>query len=80
VYSLPVHRRGITHDLKRFLKPLQVFQSNQDGGGPAMHCRCHSLVMIMNAADELGQMGLDVPQRQHGHSQKYDQNLPQRRT
>jgi hypothetical protein len=38
-----------------------------------MHGHCHSLVVIVNTADKLGEMGLDVPQRQYGHSQKHDQ-------
>ena len=33
----------------------------------------HSLVVIVNTADKLGEVRLDVPERQHGHSQKYDQ-------
>ena len=37
----------------------------------------HPLVMVMNTADELRQMGLDVSQREHGHSQKYDQKSGQ---
>ena len=30
-------------------------------------------MMIVNAADELGEMTLDLTQRQRCHSQKYDQ-------
>ena len=37
-----------------------------------MHGHGHPLVMVMNTTDELRQMGLDVTQRKHGHSQKYD--------
>ena len=33
------------------------------------------LVMVMDTADELGQVGLDVAKRKHGHSQKYDQKI-----
>ena len=43
-----------------------------------MYGHGHSLVMVMNTTDELRQMGLDVAQRKHSHSQKYDQKYRQR--
>ena len=69
----PVHRCGIAHDLQGFLEPLQVLWCDQDGQGPAMRGHGHSLVVIVNTADKLGEVRLDVPKREHGHSQKYDQ-------
>jgi hypothetical protein len=38
------------------------------------HGHGHSLVVIVNTADKLGEVGFDVPHRQHGNSQKYDQS------
>jgi hypothetical protein len=38
-----------------------------------MHGHGHALVVIVNTADKLGEVELDVSQRQHGHGQKYDQ-------
>jgi hypothetical protein len=38
-----------------------------------MHGHGHSLAVIVTTADKLGEVRLDVPERQHGHSQKYDQ-------
>ena len=35
-----------------------------------MHGHSHPLMVIVNAADYLGEVGLDVPERQHCHSQK----------
>jgi hypothetical protein len=34
--------------------------------------------MVVDATDELREMGLDVAQRKHGHGQKYDQKSPPR--
>jgi hypothetical protein len=34
-------------------------------------------MMIVDTADDLGVVGLDIPQREHSHSQKYDQKLGQ---
>ena len=45
--------------------------------GPPSGRHGHALVMVMNTTDELRQMGLDVAQRKHGHSQKYDQKFRQ---
>lgn len=45
-----------------------------------MHGDGHPLVMVVNAADELGQVRLDVTQRKHCHSQKYDQKSTDRQT
>ncbi len=38
-----------------------------------MHGYSHPLVMVVNAADEFGQVRLDVTEWKHSHSQKYDQ-------
>jgi hypothetical protein len=38
-----------------------------------MHGHGHSLVVVVNTADKLREVRLDVPEREHGHSQKHDQ-------
>ena len=38
-----------------------------------MHGDGHPLMMVMDASDKLRQVRLDVAQRKHSHSQKYDQ-------
>jgi hypothetical protein len=43
-------------------------------GLPAVYRHGHALVMVVDTADELGQVRLDVAERKHGHGQKYDQN------
>jgi hypothetical protein len=35
----------------------------------------HTFVMVMDTANELREVRLDLSQRQNGHGQKYDQNL-----
>jgi hypothetical protein len=45
-----------------------------------VHRHGHPLVMIVDAADELGQVRLNVAQRKHCHSQKYDQKSGDRQT
>jgi hypothetical protein len=45
-----------------------------------VHGHGHPFVMIVDTADDLGQVRLDVAQRKHCHSQKYDQKLRDRQT
>ncbi len=45
-----------------------------------MHSDGHPLVMVVNTADEFGQVRLNLAQRKHCHSQKYDQKSMDRQT
>ena len=58
---------------RSLLLRLQVLRGDEDGRRLAVHGDGHPLVVVVDAADELGQVGLDVAQRKHGHGQKYDQ-------
>ena len=73
-FGEPVHRRHVPHDRQGLLKPLQVVRGDEDGGRPTVDCDSHSLVMVVHATNEFGQMRLDVAQRKYSHIQKYDQN------
>jgi hypothetical protein len=59
----PVHRRGIAHDLQGLLQRFQVLWSDEDGRGPAVYGDRHPLVMVVDAANELGEVRLNVAQR-----------------
>jgi hypothetical protein len=45
-----------------------------------VNCHGNPLVLVVHPANKLGQMRLDVTQRKHSHSQKYDQKLEHHQT
>ena len=47
---------GVTKDGKGFFQPLKVFCRHQNSRGAAVDGHRHPLVVIVNAADELGEM------------------------
>jgi hypothetical protein len=71
----PAHRVSVAHDGQGLFQPLQVLDGDQHGGRAAVDSDSYSLVVVMNAADELGQVSLHFSQRQRRHSHKFDQNI-----
>ncbi len=70
----PTHRLGIAHNGQGFLEPLEVLNREKYRRWPSVHCDGHSLMVVVHAADELGEMSLDFSQGHRCHGQKYDQN------
>jgi len=68
----PAHRVGVPHDCQSLFQPLQVLDGDQYSGWAAVDGDGHSLMVVVHAADELGQVGLYFSQRQRRHSQKFD--------
>ena len=78
--SKPPQRFGVAHDGQAFFKLVKVIDGYQDRRRSPVHSDSHTLVVIMHAAYELGEVTLHFTQGQRRHGHKSDQNFACRQT